>query len=245
MGDNNIYKKKKIEVEVEVEVDTFILNSSTTNNYINSNPDELIIIYSSYEYSHSFIRSIIDGGIKPNVKKIITSDSVIVKYLIIIEKLFSQLFPNCKTIQINSFSNDFILISHIIENLLIVENIEYKLNDYILIHNSITKYNNFFHSFFTGNLSNIKNVKIINDIDENKTKCYVEKNEIINIISQNIIEKKNNSQFDYIRKFNINKSRINNIYFEYIDNKRKIYFSKYIINIINKDKGFIEGVSFL
>ena len=68
------------------------------------------------------------------------------------------------------------------------------------------------------------------------------KNSLLIII---IIEKKNNSQFDYIRKFNINKSRINNIYFEYIDNKRKIYFSKYIINIINKDKGFIEGVSFL
>jgi hypothetical protein len=245
MGDNNMYKKIKIELEVEVDLDTFILNSSTTNNYINSNPDELILIYSSYEYSHSFIRSIINGGIKPNVKKIITSDSVIVKYLIEIKKIFSQLFPNCKTIQINSFSNDFILISHIIENLMIVENIEYKLNDYILIHNSITKYNNFFHSFFTGNLSNIKNVKIINDIDENKTNCCIEKNQIINIISQNMIDKNNNSQFDYIRKFNINKSHINNVYFEYIDNKRNIYFSKYIVNIINKDYGFTEGVSFL
>ena len=221
-------KKKRIEIEQYV----FILNTSNATNYIYSNPNELIIVNSSFNYSESFMCSIIDGGVKLNVKKIITSDLVIAKYFANIDKIFSSLFPNCKTIQINSFKNDFISISHIIDNLMIIENIEYKLNDYVFINGSIAKYKCFYDTFFTGNLVNIKYVIIINDINENETNCCVEKNQIINIIDSNIIDKKNKLQFDLINKYNIDKFHINNLHFEYIDNKRKVYFSKNIINII-------------
>lgn len=230
-------KKKKIEYN------TFVLNVSNIFNYMNTNPDELIIIDTSFNYSKPLLQSIIDGGTKPNIKKIITSDSVIVKYFISIEKIFSTLYPNCKTIKINSFSNDYVIISRIIDDLVIVKNIEYKLNDNVFIHNSTIKYKYFYELFFTYSLENIKYVKIINDIDDSKTDCEIEKNIIINIIIPSIIDKKNKTQIDYIKKFNINKSYINNLYFEYVDNKRNMYFSKYIINVANID--FIDDDFFL
>lgn len=232
-------KKKRIEIEQYI----FVLTTSNRINYIYSNPDELIIVNSSFNYSQSFFQSIIDGGIKLNVKKIITSDSVVVKYLANIEKMFPLLFPNCKSIQINSLENDFILISRIIDDLVIVENVEYKLNDYILICNSIHKYKYFYVSFFTGSLENIKYVKITNDIDENKTNCVIKKNQITNIITPNIIDEKNKLQFESIKKYNIDKSNIKNLYFQYIDNKRNIFFSKNIINIADID--IIEDDFFL
>lgn len=232
-------KKKQIDTERYI----FVLTTSNAKNYIYSNPDELIIVNSSFNYHHPFLQSIIDGGIKSNVKKITTSDSVVVKYLANIEKKFSLLFPNCKTIQINSFENEFVLISRIIDDLVIVENIEYKLNDYILLHNSIVKYKYFYESFFTYSLANIKYVKITNDIDENKTNCVIEKNQITNIIKPNRIDKKNKLQIESINEHNIDKSCINNLYFEYIDNKRNVFFSKNIINIVYID--FIEDNFFL
>lgn len=230
-------KKKRIEVN------TFILNTSNLFNYVYSNPDELIIIDTSFNYSKELLKSIIDGGIKPNIKKITTSDSVIVKYFICIEKMFSTLYPNCKTIQINSFSNDYFIISRVIDDLMVVENVEYKLNNYVFIHNSQSKYKYFYESFFTGSLANIKYVKIINNIDDDKTNCIIEKNIITNIIVPSIIDIKNETQVEYIKKYNITKSQINNIYFEYIDNKRNVYFSKYIINVSNID--FIDDDFFL
>lgn len=232
-------KKKRIEIELDI----FVLTTSNTTNYKYSNPDELIIVNSLFNYSQSFFESIIDGGIKSNVKKIITSDSVVVRYLANIEKRFSSLFPNCKSIQINSLDNEFVLISRIIDDLRIVENVEYKLNDYIFLYNSILKYKYFYETFFTCSLANIKYVKITNDIDESKTNCTIEKNQIINIITPNTIDEKNKLQIELINKHNIDKSCINNLYFEYIDNKRNVFFSKNIINIVDID--FIEDNFFL
>ena len=228
---NDYFKIKKKRIEYNI----FILNASNTFNYKYSNPDELIIIDTSYNYSKVLLQSIIDGGTKLNVKKITTSDSVIIKYFAGIEKTFSILFPNCFTIQINSFLNDFIIISHIIDDLTIVKNVEYKLNDYVFIHNSASKYKYFYEFFFTSSLANIKYVKITNDIDDNKTNCVIEKNIISNIIVPSIIDKKNETQIDYIKKYNIDKLHINNIYFEYVDNKRNVYFTKNVINVANID----------
>lgn len=224
--DNEQHKNKKIKIEP----DQFVLNTSTTN-YKCSDPNELIIINTSYDYCKSFYQLIIDGGTKSNVVKIITSDLVIVKYFIRMEKMFVNFFPNCKTIEINSFSNDYYLISTIIDTLLIVENIVYKLNDCVFINNSMITYKNFSDLFFTGNLTNIKNVKIINNIDDNETDCSIEKKIIMNIISHTTIENKNKYQYNYINKYQIDESYINNIYLEYKDNKRSIYFSKYVLNI--------------
>lgn len=235
----NYHKIKK----KRIEVNTFVLNASNIFNYKYSNPDELIIIDTSFNYSKVLIQSIIDGGAKHNIKKIITTDSVIVKYFMSIEKTFSTLFPNCETIQVNSFSNDYVLISRVIDDLIIVVNVEYKLNNYVFIHNSATKYKYFYESFFTGSLANIKYVKITNDIDYSKTNCAIEKNIITNIIIPNVIDIKNETQVEYIKKYNINKSYINNLYFEYVDNKRNMYFSKYIINVANID--FIDDDFFL
>lgn len=226
-----------------IEYNTFVLNASNIFNYKYSNPNELIIIDSSFNYSKELLQSIIDGGVKPNVKKIITSDSVIVKYFTDIEKTFQILFPNCLTIQINSFSNEYVIISRIIDDLTIVENIEYILNNYVFIHNSTFKYKYFYELFFTNSLANIKNVKITNDIDDSKTSCVIEKNIITNIIIPSIIDKKNKTLIDYIKKYNIDKSHINNIYFEYVDNIRNVYFSKYILNVANID--FIDDNFFL
>lgn len=236
MNDNEEIKYPKSKKKrIEIELNTFVLNASNIFNYINSNPDELIIIETSFNYSKILFQSIIDGGTKQNVKKIITSDLVIIKYFDSIEKMFSTLFPNCRTMLINSFSNDYFIISRVIDDLKIVKNIEYKFNDYVFIRNSLIKYKYFYESFFTGSLANIKYVKIINDIDDNKTNCVIEKKQITNIIIPNIIDKKNQTQIDYIKKYNIPQSHLNNLYFEYVDNKRNVYFSKYIVNVVNID----------
>lgn len=245
-------KRKRIESCLE----TFVLNTMNTHNYYHTDPDELIIIDTSENYIKKILQSIVCGGIKQNVKKIITSDSVIVKYFACIEKLFSILYPNCLTIQVNSFSNNFSTISTIIDNFTIVENIEYKLNNYVFMNNSVIKYKYFFESFFTGSLSNIKYVKIINDIDidtgmgtgtgtgtgtgvrNKKVNCVIEKNQITNIIVQSTVDEINKLQSDYIINFNIDKSFINNLHLEYVDNKRNVHFEKYIINIVDTD--FIE-----
>jgi len=224
----NPNKIRKIESEI------FILNRDNLDNYYLSDPDELIIINSSYEYSHQFMQTIIDGGIKSNVKKIITSDSVIIKYIKYIKNIFKNLFPNCKTIKINSLENDFNLIAYIIDNTEIIDCIEYVLNDYIYQNKSFQKYILFTNSFLTGDLMNIKNIKIINNIIS-EPKCGLEKKIFDNFIDYNLIEKKNNTQLENIIKHNINQKSINYIYFEYIDKQRNKFFNINIINMVDID----------
>lgn len=203
-------------------------------NYKLVNPNELIIINSSNEYSNIFYQTIVEGGKKTNVKKIITSDSVITEYIKYIEPNFELLFPNCKTIQINSYSNNFSLISRIIDDLKIIKKIEYVLNDNIFIKNSIFNYIYFTKSFFTGGLSNISFVKIINNITK-ETECSVEKKIISSIIDLNYIEEINKLQYENIKKYKLDNSCINNTVLEYIDVKMNIYVKKYIYNIIDID----------
>jgi hypothetical protein len=212
----------------------FILNMNNLDSYKLVDPDELIIINTSYEYSNIFYQTIFEGGTKINVKKIITSDSVITKYIKYIEQKFELIFPNCDTIQINSYNNNFLLISKIIDDLRIIKNIEYVLNDYIFFSNSISKYIYFTKSFFTCSLSNILFIKIINNIT-NETKCCIEKKIIENIIDFNQIEEINKSQLDNIKKYKIDNSCINNILIEYIDKKNNIFIKKNVYNIMDID----------
>lgn len=241
----NLYKKRKISIDKELnfikipQINTFILNSNNINEYKNINPDELIIIYSSENYSKKFLQSIIDGGIKNNIKKIITSDSVIIKYLDKIGDKFLNLFPNCQILRINSLANDFVLISRIINNLKIVNNIEYILNDCVFFNNSVLKYKHFFYLFFSCDLSNLKYIKIINNI-KNLSDCEVEKNIILNIVNIKKIEKKNNIQNYIISKYNTKKENIHNINLEYVDIKRNISINEKIINI--KETNFVDFI---
>jgi hypothetical protein len=224
----NPNKKRKINTSV------FILNRDSLDDYYLINPDELIIIYSSNKYSHQFMETIIKAGTKANIQKIITSDSVIIKYIKYIENIFENLFPNCKTIKINSLENDFNLISRIIDDIKIIKNIEYTINDYIYYNDSSYKYKFFTNSFLTGNLVNIKYIKIINNINIEPT-CTIEKKIINNIIDFDLIEKNNKLQLDTIIKYNISSKSINYIYFEYIDKQKNIYYNTRIINIIDID----------
>ena len=221
--DIKLYKKNKIKNLV------FILNKDNYNNYYDVNPNELIIIYSSGEYLEIFKQTILNGKEKNNVSKIITSDLVIVKYIKYITNIFKNIYPNCKTIQINSFENDFNNISSIIDNIQIIQNVEFILNDYIYNNNSLNKYINFFtNSFLTTNLLNIKYIKIINKI-ETVPDCSIDKINIYNIVDFNLIKKNNLLRLNIIKKYNINQKFINNIYFEYNDIKK----NKFTTNIIN------------
>jgi hypothetical protein len=213
-------------------VDIFILNMNNLDNYKLIDPNELIIINSSNEYSNIFYQTIVEGGTKTNVKKIITSDSIISEYIKYIEQEFQFLFPNCDTIQISSYTNNFMLISRIIDDLNIIKNIEYILNDYVFFKNSIFNYIYFTKSFFTGSLSNISFIKIINNITK-ETKCSIEKKILENIIDFNIIEEMNKSQLNDIKKYKLGNSCINNILFEYIDKKMDIHIKKTVYNIID------------
>lgn len=214
--------------------DIFVLNMNNLDNYKLSNPNELIIINSSTEYSEIFYSTIINGGIKSNIKKIITLDLVITKYIKYMEQQFILLFPNCFTIQVNSFSNEFYLISQIIDNFKIIKNIEYILNDYIFLNNSIYRYNFFTKSIFTGSLSNILSIKIINNITQD-IDCCIGKKIISNIVDFDQIENINKSLLNDIIQYQINDCNVNKILFEYIDTKMNIHIKKNIYNIINID----------
>lgn len=221
-------------------VDVFVLNKYNQLEYKYVNPNELIIINTSNNYSNDFFELLVNSGIKTYVKKIITSDSVVVKYIKEISKTFKNIFPNCKTIQINALENDFVQISRIIDDLEIIKNVEYRLNNYVCLHNSLLKYKYFFDYFFTGSLSNIKYVEIFNDISNENIECLVEKKIIGEIISQKIIKKKNNSLLSDIKKYNVSETDINYIYLKYIDTKRNIGFDTYIVNI--KDIDYTDDI---
>lgn len=214
--------------------DVFILNTNNLHNYKFVNPKELIIINTSNEYSNIFYQNIVEGGIKTNVKKIITSDYVVTEYIKYIEQKFELMFPNCETIQINSYVNNFLLISRIIDDLRIIKNIEYVFNDYIFLKKSISKYIYFTKSFFTGGLSNITFIKIINNITK-ETKCSIENRIVDNIIDFKQIEEINNSLLNDMKKYKLDNSQINNILLEYIDKKKNISIKKNIYNIIDID----------
>lgn len=221
-------------IEIDTDIDIFILNRDNLENYKYVDPNELLIIDTSYDYSNIFYKTIIEGGIKSNVKKIITSDLVIRKYFFYIEQEFELYFPYCDTIHIYTLSNDFILISGIIDDLKIIKNIEYILDNNVFFNNSVIKYNNFTKSFFIGSLSNISFVKIINKITK-ETDCTVERKIIENIIDFNEIDNKNKSQLYNIKKYNIDNMYINNILLEYIDKKMNIHVKKNIYNITDID----------
>jgi hypothetical protein len=240
MNDNQINsnpnKKRRLYYNVDniSDVDIFILNMNNLDNYKSIDPDELILVNSSNEYSNIFYQTICEGGTKFNVKKIITTDSVITEYIKYIEQKFELLYPNCHIIQICSYTNNFLLISRIIDDLKIIKNIEYVLNDYVFFKNSISKYIYFTKSFFTGNLSNISFIKIINNITI-ETNCTVEKKIVENIINFNQIDEINKSQLNNIKKYKLYNSSINNILFEYIDKKNNLHIKKIIHNIIDID----------
>ena len=84
---SNPNKKRRLFYNVN-NIDIFILNMNNLDNYKLVDPDELILINSSNEYSNIFYQTICEGGTKFNVKKIITYDSVITEYIKYIEQNF-------------------------------------------------------------------------------------------------------------------------------------------------------------
>ncbi len=218
----------------KIENTVFILNRNSMDDYYFANPTELIIVYSFNNYSHQFMQTIIKAGLKSNVKKIITSDSVIIKYIKQIENMFETFFPNCKTIQINALENDFNLITRILDDIEIIKNIEYVLNDSIYYSNSFYKYKFFTQSILTGNLLNIKYIKIINNITT-EPKCSIEKNIVNNIVDFELIDKNNKLQLDLIKKYDISSKSINYICFDYVNKQKNEYFNVNLINIVNID----------
>jgi hypothetical protein len=233
------YEHKNKKIKILDEIDVFILNLETIEKYKYVNPTELIIISTSYNYSSEIYSGILKGGIKTNVIKIITSDSVLVKYLSCLENEFKTFFPNCDKIQINSFENNFMKIIKIIDDFETIIYLEYNLDDNIIINNCIKNYNFFSDFILTGNISNIKHIKIKNNITL-KIECHVYKKIIFNLINNEKIKKKNDYTQDIIVKNNIDNKYVNEIYLEYIDIKNSIFIKDYILNI-KQNLYFIDG----
>ena len=215
-----------------IENSVFILNMNSIDNYKNVDPNELIIINTEKEFSQKFMNVITSGKIKFNVKKIITSDSIIIKYIKNIQNSFIILFPNCISIQINSLENNFNFISTIIDNTKIIKSIEYILNDNVKLNNSLYKYKLFTETFLTGNLLNIKKIKIIKNISID-TECTVEKNNIDNIVDFNLLQTNNNYILQIIEKYGISSNCINYINFEYIDMSKNINHNTILLNTVD------------
>jgi hypothetical protein len=228
-SNNQFENKKKIR---RIENSVFILNMNSIDNYKNVDPNELIIINTEREFSQKFMNVITSGKIKFNVKKIITSDSIIIKYIKNIQNIFLILFPNCTSIQINSLENNFNLISTIIDNTKIIKNIEYILNDNIKLSNSLYKYKLFTETFLTGNLLNIKKIKIIKNITID-TECAVEKNNIDNIVDFNLLQTNNNYILQIIEKYGISSNCINYINLEYINMNKNINRNTILLNTVD------------
>ena len=232
--------------------DVFVLNKNSLCEFVNINPIELIIINTDFLYSNDFfqcLNNIIPDN-KYNTRKIITSDLVIVTYFKFLNKKLNQIFPNCDTIVINSFENKFISISNILDDLA-VKNIEYNLDNYTLMSNSIYNYKYFFDSFFTDSISNIENITIRNKINCEHSDYQINtisENIINTIITKDKINQKNNNQINNIIKWGIsdkcfvgknylfgeyifNFKHINILNIKYIDIKNNILISDKIINI--------------
>lgn len=142
----------------------FIFSKDSLDNYEKSNPQILIIINSSFSFSHYFLNKLFEGNTKTNVNKIITSDSVVVRYINVMVRHFADLFPNCKTIQVNSFENNFESIFEIIDSIKCVTNIEFNITDSVVESNEFYKYKNFFDILCAKNFHNIKSICIRNKI---------------------------------------------------------------------------------
>lgn len=225
-------------------VDIFILNKNSIDEFEQINPTELIIINTDYIYSSNFFSSInnINPITKSNTKKIITSDIIIDTYFNYLDKKIYQLFPNCTTIIVNSFQNNFFNISKILDDLEF-KNVEYILDSHVFLNDSIYRYKYFFESFFYGTISNIKNVIIRNNIDYNENKVdTVIKNIIKTFITNDKIMKMNTSQINNIIRWNLfdkcildkkkfNPKYINLMNIKYIDKNNNILIVDSIINI--------------
>jgi hypothetical protein len=232
-------KHKNKKIKILDEIDIFIFSSETIEKYKYINPTELIIIYTSYDYSPEIYSGIYKGGIKTNVKKIITTDSVLVNYLSFLDNEFKTFFPNCNIIQINSFESYFLTIIKILDDFETIKYLEYNLDDNIIIRNCIKNYNLFSDFILTGKISNIKHIKIKNNITH-KIECLIENKIIFNLISYEKIKKKNDYTQDIIVKNNIDNKYVNEIYLEYIDIKNSIFIKDYILNI-KQNLYFMDG----
>ena len=167
MDNLNFYPNKKQKIE-RTSANMFVLNNNSYQDYKYIDPVILIIILSEpfNEYiSNKYVNTLTKNGIKYNVTKIITSDNFILDYIHLITPLFNTIYPNCNCIQVNNLYNRFDNINTIINNLKIITSIEYVLNDHIYMLNYFMKYDNFIETIFSNNFSNIKNYKIINDIN--------------------------------------------------------------------------------
>lgn len=232
--------------------DIFILNKNSLSEFANINPEELIIINTDFLYSYEFFQCLnnILPDNKCNTRKIITSDLVIVKYFKYLNKKLNQIFPNCDTIVINTFENNFVSISNILDDLS-VKNVEYNLDNYTLMSNSIYKYQYFFEHFFNDSISNIENITIRNKINceyNNYQTSTISENIIRTIITKDKINQKNINQINNIIKWGVcdecfvgknylfgecifNSKHINLLNIKYIDIKNNILISDKIIII--------------
>lgn len=225
-------------------VDVFILNKNSICDFDKINPIELIIVNTDYSYSPDFFSSIndINPHTKSNTEKIITSDIIIIMYFNYLDKKIYQLFPNCTTIVINTFQNNFLNISKILDDLEI-KNVEYVLDSHVFFNDSIYHYENFFESFFIGTISNIKNVTIKNKINyDKKSQNTMVENILQTFITEDKINKNNIQQINNIvgwklidkcmlDKQTFNSKYINLMNIEYVDKNNNVLISNKIINI--------------
>ncbi len=177
----------------------FILSMDSVQLYTDSDPIILILINSNYGFSKYFLDKIIDGGVKNNLTKIITSDSVVLRYIYQLIDIFPKIFPNCNCIQINSFENNFNRIFEFIDSIGSVKNIEFKINDYAINFNfsSVNNYSHLFELLSATNFSNIKSIKIINELSEPNIL-----DRIFNIdFIKNLISIRNDLKYNEIKKY--------------------------------------------
>ena len=247
--DIQVSERRRIENNITQEY--FILNLNNMSNYKDSNPINLIIINTSNIFNDIFLEVILNGGMKENVKKIITLDLVILRYIEKIIGVFGKLFPQCDTIQINSFDNIYTDISNIIDRLKIIKNIEYNLDEHIFINYEFkNEYMYFIGAVLTGFLINIKNIIIRNKTNINDFNNFITEK----IIQENIVEKHNeyslnfikNNGFENICLFNnqiISNKYTNLIKFIFIDFYGNIIINDTLINLNQKE--FFEKCSLM